>query len=116
MNDEQQRFVEKARASLDARSQQLSPALEGRLRAARRTALASSRAPERSWLPAMAATALVVVVAGTSWLALPQRGQVSAPAGLAVEDFDILTQDEPLTLYQDLEFYYWLDQGGEHAG
>lgn len=118
MNDEQQRFVDRARASLDERSQQLSPTLEKRLRAMRRTALASSRRRERAWLPAMAAAALVVV-AGVSWFSLPHEDHLTTLARNAVDDgiadFDILTRDTPLELYQDLDFYYWLEQRGSHA-
>lgn len=121
MSDEQGHFVEKARASLDERSRQLSPALTGRLRAARRTALASQRqTTSRLWLPAAAATALVVVVVGVSWFSRPSPDQGISIAQIGndsgVADFDMLTRDAPLELYQDLEFYYWLDQGAEHAG
>lgn len=120
MNDEQQRFVDRARASLDASSQQLPPALEGRLRAIRYTALASSRRPERAWLPAMAAAVLVAVVSGVSLFSVPREENVITLARIAVDDgaadFDILTRDAPLELYQNLDFYYWLDQGEGHAG
>ena len=121
MNDEQQRFIEKARASLNARSQQLSPALEGRLRAVRRTAMASTRrTSSRLWLPAMAGMMLVAVVVGVSWFSrpMPDEGMTLArlDANGAADDFELLTRDAPLELYQDLEFYYWLELEGEHAG
>lgn len=118
MNDEQQRFVDRSRASLDERAQQLSPALERRLRTVRHTALASSRRRERTWLPAMAAAALVVA-AGVSWFSRPYEEHLTTLARNAVDDgvadLDILTRDTPLELYQDLDFYYWLEQRGAHA-
>lgn len=121
MNDEQQRFIDKARASLDERSQRLSPTLEGRLWAVRRTALSPGRhASPRFWMPAMAATAMVAVMAVMIWFSQPVEeegitlARISANDGVA--DFEMLTQDAPLELYRDLEFYYWLEQGGEHAG
>jgi type VI protein secretion system component VasF len=121
MTDEQRRFLDRARASLEARSQQLPPTLEGRLRAARRSALAPSRRfAHRAWLPAMATAALVAVVVALSWFSRPleEPGLTLAQLSLdnSASDFDMLTRDEPLELYQDLEFYYWLEQGGEHAG
>lgn len=122
MSDDEQHFLKRVRDTLDARSQQLSPALEGRLRAARRHALSPSRrAPSRRyWLPAMATAALVVIVVTMSWS--PQQSEKSeislaqSAMGKAAGDFDMLTQDAPLELYQDLEFYYWLEQEGTNAG
>jgi len=122
MNDDEQRFIERAREGLDARSERLSPSQEGRLRAARRTALNSSRhaSSRRYWLPAMATAALVVVAVMVSWIPQPTEqpgitlAQVSPDK--AAGDFEMLTQDTPLELYQDLDFYYWLDQGGTNAG
>lgn len=122
MNDDEQRFIERARDSLEARSQQLSPSQAGRLRAARRNALNSSR-PALSrhfWVPVVATAALIVVAVTLSWnppsteppgIPLAQ-GNMDKAAG----DFAMLTQDTPLELYQDLEFYYWLEQGGANAG
>lgn len=121
MDDEQQRFVDRARTSLEARSQQIPPSLEGRLRAARRTALATPRHTlHRGWLPAVASAALVAVVVAVGWFSRPleEPGITLARLNLdnAAGDLEMLTREEPLELYQDLEFYYWLEQGGEHAG
>jgi hypothetical protein len=121
MSSDERQFVARARASLEARSQQLSPAQAGRLRAARRTALAGSRRHRyRIWLPATA-TAMVVALA-LLFTGLP-RQDAEPPLSLAhnafeqsAEDLEMLTRDEPLELYRDLDFYYWLAQEGGRAG
>lgn len=122
MSDEQRDFVDKVRATLDARSERLSPSHQGRLRAARRTALAAPRraTAHRLWLPALATAALVVVVVTMAWVSRPVMEQELSLAQTsrapAAGDFEMLTQDMPLELYQDLEFYYWLEQGEANAG
>jgi hypothetical protein len=66
------------------------------------------------------AAAVLMVVAGVNLFLQSSHEQEIALARIAVDDgaadFDILTQDTPLEFYQDLEFYYWLEQGGERAG
>jgi len=122
MSDDEQDFLKRVRHSLDARSQQLSPSLEGRLRAARRHAFSPSRraVSRRLWLPAMATAALVVIAVTLSWSpphsGKPELSLAQSTLGNAAGDFEMLTQGAPLELYQDLEFYYWLEQEGTHAG
>jgi hypothetical protein len=67
------------------------------------------------------ATAMVIALAVVlNWL--PQQGE---PPGVRLAqpgldqmagDLEMLSRDEPLELYRDLEFYYWLEQEGAHAG
>lgn len=106
----------------------LSPAVEGRLRAARRTALAAldespsarghvaSRRAERRRLAAMGGAAIAASVA---WLALRGLGpsavapsEAPPPALLAIDarDWPLLADAEAVGFYDDIEFWFWLDE------
>lgn len=50
------------------------------------------------------ATAAVVVVAVSLWIAAPRQNRLSKN----VEDIDILAAQEHIEIYEDLEFYRWL--------
>lgn len=96
-----------ARNLLEERAQNMDADTRRRLAAARRSALQARREP-RSWLPgpplawggglAMAASLAVVLFSGV-W---------QQPVEPAVADLELLTADEQLEFYEDLEFAAWL--------
>ncbi len=101
-------FVERARAALDQRAHELNPPIDGRLRAARRTALEGAAGSRPRWLWASGlAVAATAVLAVFLWLAPPTQGP--APQ---LEDLELLSSSESLEFYEDLEFYDWLAQDG----
>jgi hypothetical protein len=105
---------EKVRGELDVAAAGLDAGLVGRLRQARLRALAGAEPGKRRpfflppvprWVTAggFAATA-VVVIAVSFWAA-----SVRSPLPVRQpEDLEILTSQEHLDLYADLEFYRWL--------
>lgn len=106
-----QAWIAPLTAELDRRVEDLDAATLSRLNRARQAALAA-RAPRRSWwwfaLPAAATAALVLGVG------LAGKPAPSVPVGAAVpvsaQDFELLSADDNLELYQeDLDFYAWLD-------
>ncbi len=120
MSDEKA-FVVRAREQLDAGVEAQSPALQGRLRAARREALSrvAQRAPRRHWLPALAASVFVVVATTAIWLETAREAPFPGEAMLqsvSVADQQLLGEGDDIEFYQDLEFYYWLEQEQYHAG
>lgn len=120
MSDERQ-FIERVGRELEAQLEHQSPALQGRLRAARREALASGSGvtPRRHWLPAVAASFFVVVAAGTVWYQLSERPDTALESLLQTAtagDLQLLNEGDDIEFYRDLEFYYWLEQEQNHAG
>ena len=125
MNASDKSLEQRARALYLEAGRRLDPATAGRLRAARRSALASAQAPVRhrvrALLPA-GALAAVALVALMAWQPL-QRDSASSPAADAVltsatptaADSELPPDadgpDDP-TLYQNLDFYGWLAATG----
>ena len=118
---EEQKFIERARQSLDAHAEQLEPRLAAQLRSARQEALDARRRPvHRGWMPALAAASLAAVVVGVMWFGGERVGQqpelLQASLEHGATDFEILTRSEELELYEQLDFYYWLAQRDSSAG
>lgn len=112
-------FVRRVKQTLDAGVEEIDEATQTRLRAARRSALESRRA----WrVPAMwgAAVAAAVTFAVVIWVAPQWRDE--APNGTALvaamgsSDAEAMVVFDGLDLYEDLEFYQWLAEHGDHAG
>jgi len=138
---DQREFEARIRAAFDAAAEDLDPAIAGRLRAARRTALeAAGRPAEVAPLPvrrgwylggAMAATVLLAVLVAAPWRDAPgpvagesqpqlARGDDAAlpvpPTDIAALDFEIVVEDDSLELLEELEFYQWLLEAEQDAG
>lgn len=98
-------WVERVRAQLDDDAASLDAASASRLNRARQRALAER--PRARWLRvAMPAFALAAAFA----LAVPLlRAPSPAPQADSTEAFEVLVADDSLALYEDLEFYAWLD-------
>lgn len=101
MNEEQ--FLHKVRAELDASEQALDAATLSRLNQARQKALAQGKKPAWIvWVPA-AATASVVaaLIGGNLWVQKPElehNGQ-----SVAFEDIELLTSEADFELLQDMD-------------
>ena len=93
------------RTQLDADAEALDAVTASRLNRARQRALAER--PRARWLRiAVPAFALAAAFA----LAVPLlRAPLPAPQAGNAEAFELLTADDSLALYEDLEFYAWLD-------
>jgi hypothetical protein len=108
-------WLAQAKAVLDQSADGLDAATLSRLNRARQAALVQ-RAPPRRWrLPAGLATASVLVLAALIWQGyLPsvapgaQEFPLTAKTA-ASSDIDLVSSDDSLEFYQDLEFYAWLD-------
>ena len=120
MKDESQ-FIDRVRGELD-RQLDLQPLLvQARLRAARRDALDSANlhARQRRWVPALAASLFVVVATSVIWFEVKHSAEDELARFIqtaSVADRQLLEQGDEIELYQDLEFYYWLEQEQGHAG
>lgn len=98
-----------ARARLEQSLEELDPITVERLAASRRRALAQAARPRpqrRRWAPA----AGLAVAASLAVLALLVARDPQIPAAAPVDALELLAAEEPLELYQELEFYLWLEQ------
>jgi hypothetical protein len=121
---EDEAWIEQARALLDRSTESLDAASLSRLNRARQAALMQKRGRPRAWivggsLAAAAALALCIGL-GLYRLDASNRPDSPAPAAEALQpaDIDVLTgDDDALDLYENLDFYAWLDeQGGDSNG
>ena len=113
MNEQEhdERFLKRLQAELAAGDDLLDQEVQARLREGRQAAVA--KAGHRRWslmeLPRWVtasgfATAAVLVVAVSLWIGTGQRNLPSTN----VDDMELMTSQEQLDLYEDLEFYRWL--------
>ena len=107
-DDKEPRFIAAAKAALDQQAQQLDAPTIARLRAARRTAL-EARPRRFVWL---AAGGLTAAALSAALVAILMFTPVTAPPVSGFEQFDLLSENDSLELYRDLDFYRWL---AEHA-
>ena len=110
---------QRARALYLEAAQRIDPATAGRLRAARRQALAAARAPQphtARWLIPTGAFAAIALAALMVWQPLPHRApnpptQVANATDASADLDNELPPDADKTdpnLYQNLDFYGWL--------
>jgi hypothetical protein len=122
------RWAESVRRELDEHAESLDAATRSRLNRARQSALMEAARPRwswfarplRVWLPAGAAAALALAAVlqptmfergGKS----PEIGAGAIPAG-PTEELELMQQPESLELYEDQEFYAWLDESEPSPG
>ncbi|HEY8683571.1 MAG TPA: hypothetical protein VIM06_10410 [Rhodanobacter sp.] len=120
MNSPDKHLEQRARELYREACQHIDPLTAGRLRAARRRALATAHTPRHQhtrWLIPTGAFAVLALAALMIWQPLPrhtttasgQAAGVSEPAGVDLDNE--LPPDADKTdpnLYQDLDFYGWL--------
>lgn len=126
MTTPRKNLEQRARELYREASQHIDPATAGRLRAARRTALATANAPKHRaarWLLPSGAFAMLALAALMVWQPLPHRTAVP-PAHVAVSNLTGVEQDNDLppdadqadpNLYQNLDFYGWLAANDQQA-
>ena len=117
MNDQQQ-WLDKLKQDLEQGNEQLDADTRARLSAARRKALEmlpEQRSPWRTswWQPAGA----VAMVAAAVFAVILWQGRLSPDAELIQStDLELIASSDNLNLYEELEFYQWLDEVENHAG
>jgi hypothetical protein len=103
-------WIERAVALLDESAEVLDAATLSRLNRARQAALAQRRAVASGWMvgAGFAGAALALLLA----FGIRQRNASSptqAPVAVEQSEADALTSDDNLDLYENLDFYAWLD-------
>lgn len=101
MNEEQ--FLQKIRAELDASEQALDAATLSRLNQARQKALAQGKKPAWIiWVPAAATASVVAALIGGNLLVQKPDLEPNGHA-VAFDDIELLTSDTDLDLLQDMD-------------
>ncbi len=105
----------KIRTALDASVDNLDPNVSRRLQQARHAALETAAKPRMPfWQPAGAfALASILLLSVLVWPDRETRQNMPEPAALA--DMELITADDSLQLYEDLDFYQWLLESETHA-
>lgn len=120
--DDHKQWLDRIKQDLEQSSEQLDADTRARLTAARRKALAAL--PERSaswplswlanwWQPAGA----VAMVAAAVFAVMLWQARLGPDAELIQStDLDLIASSDNLNLYEELEFYQWLDEVENGAG
>jgi len=110
MNDDQS-FVHNIKQTLDSSVDQLDVDISRRLRLARAKAVESHSAKHSYWRPvggfALAATLVAAIGVWQFAGHAPSPGVAAVPQ--AMDDFEMIAAADSLQLYENLEFYQWLE-------
>ena len=112
--EHEEALVAKVKEQLDQSVEKLDSEVVARLRSARYEALHSQ--PQRTpwlWPVSGLATACSALLVALLWWGSPLE-QAPPETAQIIEDVEVLIADDPLDLYENLEFYGWLAEQ-EHA-
>lgn len=114
MNDDRS-FTRSIRQVLDNSTEELDADISRRLRLARYRALESHEEKHSYWKPAggFALASLLLVAIGVWQFGGNERGNGITQG---MEDLELIASSDSLQLYEDLEFYQWLDVVEGNAG
>ena len=104
---DQQEWLAQVSQRLDRAEQELDASVLADLRRIRVTALDQMPAPRRRWIPVMAMSAFASVVVLTAVLVLTPSRVAQGPA---IDDISLLSSGEEIELYEQLDFYQWLEE------
>lgn len=112
LREDNEAWTESIRKQLETSARDLDGASLSRLNQARQAALQlAHKRKSPQWLgPAAWASACTLALAVALWPRLPSPPALpSAATSASAEDFPMLAGEDALDLYQDLDFYAWLD-------
>ena len=105
-------FERRAQAALQASAESLDGATQSRLTQARHAALKVVTQRQRGtwrWLVPTVGAAAAAVVAVMIAINPSHRGVAPLAATASLEEMEILTAEDSLEFYRDVDFYAWLD-------
>jgi len=102
--DREDAFTKKVKQELDRHADAVDELTAARLQALRKTALTTAARPGLSWLPATGLAAAAAVLVAVLVLNLVP-GDINDLPG----DTELLSQMDDLELFEELEFYAWLE-------
>ena len=110
MNDEQS-FINSTRQILDSSAEQLDADISRRLRLARAKALESYTQKHSFWKPAggLALATMMLIAIGVWQFGSNERVNTLNGEAQAIEDLELIASSDSMQLYENLEFYQWLE-------
>ena len=116
MKKSDEEFAQEAKALFDGSVDKLDAATLSTLNQGRHRALETARAPRGEWMRWAPAAGVATAVLIAVMVTLPGPGPVEVmPEAMteAMTDMDILLGEDSIDMYEDLEFYSWLDVADE---
>ena len=118
MNDQKDQFEQRAQTLLQASAEQLDGQTRSRLTQARHAALDALKKPQTKvwyWLTPATGAAAAAVLAVMLTVKPVHHGNMQTTAVTAADELEIVTAEDSLEFYRDVEFYAWLDTVLEEA-
>ena len=112
MKKSDEEFAQEAKALFDGSVDKLDAATLSTLNQGRHRALEAAQAPRGEWLRWAPAAGVATAVLIAVMVTLPAPDQVEIMPE-AMTDMDILLGEDNFDMYEDLEFYSWLDVADE---
>jgi len=110
MNDEQS-FINNIKQTLNSSAEHLDADISRRLRLARANALESYKEKHSFWKPAgsFALASMLLVAIGVWQFGSNEHSNTVDGMAQVVEDLELIASSDSLHLYQNLDFYQWLE-------
>lgn len=112
MKKSDEQFAQEAKALFDDSVDKLDAATLSTLNQGRHRALEEGRSPRAEWMRWAPAAGVATAVLIGVMVTLPQPGEVEVMPE-AMTDMEILLGEDSLEMYEELEFYSWLDVADE---
>ncbi len=112
MKKSDEEFAQEAKALFDGSVDKLDAATLSTLNQGRHRALEAARSPRGEWMRWAPAAGVATAVLIAVMVTLPEPGPVEVMPE-AMTDMDILLGEDSIDMYEDLEFYSWLDVADE---
>ena len=109
MNEADDRFDKKSKATFDASVEELDAATLSRLNRGRHAALAELQRPRDQWSRWMPATGVAAAVVVAVMVLQSPLAVKEFPEPATVTDMEILLGEDSIEMLEDLEFYSWID-------
>lgn len=109
MNEVNDEFGKKAKATFDASVDELDAATLSRLNRSRHEALAELQRPMRQWSRWMPATGVAAAVLVAVMMLQSPTAVKDIAEPTSVTDMEILLGEDSIEMLEDLEFYSWID-------
>jgi len=103
----EEEMLDAIKQQLDESEQSLDQDTLRKLRQSRYAALEQLQKPKRYWVPATAAMAMTAMVTVIGLQVMTPDSVV--PQSPFMEDVNLLSASDELELYEELEFYQWLE-------
>jgi hypothetical protein len=112
MKKSDEEFAQEAKALFDGSVDKLDAATLSTLNQGRHRALEAARSPRGEWMRWAPAAGVATAVLIAVMVTLPGTSPVEVMPE-AMTDIDILLGEDSIDMYEDLEFYSWLDVADE---